>query len=140
MYYVKYSYLLNIWSENTLLLSDIKYLQTQGILILPGMDLGVKVPVPLPFSQVVILISKNYTLQTIGIASIQRPVGHNLVLPIWFDSRDTMELCVHPKHASYCWSTFINDFMHCVSNYSHYLLLKHHKVHCNLLLTIDACI
>ena len=74
-----------------------------------------------------------------GTASLHRLVGHNLGLSIYVAWQyRTMESCIpHKLNKLHCWSTLVKDFMHSVSNYSHYSLLKwHHKVHCNLYWTL----
>ena len=50
-----------------------------------------------------------------GVASLHNVAGHNLGLLIWLDSRGTMEY-VHQKRTIHYWDTFIEDFMHFVSN------------------------
>ena len=83
-------------------------------------------------------------ISTSSVASLHWLVGHNLGLPILLDSTGqwnhvfTLTIQLNKLH---CWTTLVKDFLHSVSIYSYYSLLKWHKVHFNLCIlnTIDAC-
>ena len=60
-----------------------------------------------------------------GIARFHTLAGHNLGLPIWFDSRSKMELC---SPQAYCSTDTHSSKVSCIL-----------FVHCNLLNTTDAC-
>ena len=63
-----------------------------------------------------------------GVASLHRLVGHKLGLPIWLDCKvngimSSPQALIQLNKLP-CWSILVIDFIHSVSNYSHYSLLK----------------